>query len=359
MNEHGVIVLESEDVYSSLLRLISKDYISYIGYYHKNNVKIYEALTGKAPSMFPQNTTMDYVLQLPQIKRISYYEANVDDYTFNEAIENVKDDNDIPLATIHEHILLYYSKINNTLPINTGYNIINNIISYIMNTDYITSTTSIIANNILNEEIKVVNEVIIPEIIDDSTMKKVNIFSSTIKQLYLKNENYRKYLNNIREINYNDRIKPISDLYDHLNKLRNEIRMICNGMYNSEIIHIDLSKLVDCYNDLIKHCQVGDKIPDDTIPTSHAAIISTRGCLNVNTETVSNSYVKIMKADEGTIKINSDFDGNIMIPLFNADLSDLCTQDLHNLHEMINSLNVTDPRFHDIQNKITDILADR
>lgn len=374
---HGVMLLESTNGYSSFMELISGDKISYIGYYYKNDedsviIRFFETSTGKAPSFFSQLISMEKLLSMTTIKKITYHEIIIDSYAFKEAIEEFERDISLlningtneTLENIYKKFISYYVLGDKSYSqiIDTGYYYINSILARIMNIKF-NDRLQIMDNNILGEANIIINEDFdIESNINTNINQRLNIVMNVFKNLYTYDHAFRKALLDKKKnkilYNYSQLIND-KKLEEYMSSFRNEIRSITNDMHKDKMIHIDINKIVDCYNNLVNHLHVGYRIPDDGIPTSHGAIVTSRGCLNVNTETITNNDVKIMKSNEGTIKINSKIDGEIIIPLFNADLRELCTEDLYNIRDMINSFNVNDTRFFNIENHITDLLSER
>lgn len=153
--QSGVIILESEDPISSLLRnLITNDKNSYIGFYYKFQdilvVKLYETMTGLIPEWFAKEIPLENLNKLPFIKRITYFESKIDLKPYVKDLGH--EENELVYKSIFQYYLckkkIYWR---------SGYTIVNEILAEIMNIDLNPNPEDnllcIIDNNILKRRL--------------------------------------------------------------------------------------------------------------------------------------------------------------------------------------------------------------
>lgn len=351
--QSGVIILESEDPISSLLRnLITNDKNSYIGFYYKFQdilvVKLYETMTGLIPEWFGKEIPLENLNKLPFIKRITYFESKIDLKPYVKDLGH--EENELVYKSIFQYYLckkkIYWR---------SGYTIVNEILAEIMNIDLNPEDNllCIIDNNILKKKVKLINDVVKYDK-NISYPRLITIFKCFI-ELYTKDTHFKYIIDHkyvvCSERNIRNREQELKKIIE---TMREKIRNINNKLRSEEIITIDLNSMISDYNILVKNLGIGKIIDDENISTSGQAIVYSKDSLDIYSNTLRHEKISIN--DRNNFLINSDLDGEIIIPLYGCDLSNLCQTDLKNLLEMVNNLNLSDHRFVYLQNHILEIL---
>lgn len=352
----GLVIIESEDPCSSIIKYITNNNESYIGLCYNNDenktiLKLCETISGLSPGWFSKEINLENFCSLPFIKRLKFFKFKLDERLFNDLYNEFNINNDVNESHVYENIFKYVFNIKGE-NLNSGYYNINNIIAKFMQVKC-NNFLSLMNNSIFEKGIVIVNENYFYN--EKMQFPRLNIISKTFLDLYTKNYifkiNFEKRINYKKEPNN----KNISYIIDKLYNIINDIHL---SMFKQENVFINITEITDLYNSLVEETKTGITINNYSNNISNTGIVYCRDFIN-NLENFENENISIYNNKKEEIKIKSKLDGNIIIPLFNSDLNFLSSKDLLNILEMVNSLNNSDTRFSNIQNKILDILSSR